>query len=621
MGLAGQNTSHHSQTTTTDPQDIGTAAPPATAEQRGPSNSHSQRHRSPEEAGIHGRTPEGGDDGEDTSEEEKLFSSEVADNNTGETNAEEARRHSGDDDGSRRRRRTSALSHHSDRSARSSSADSIDLEMLSDDNLNDDEETGLTTHQRRKKRRLKKLQRRSAAGTASVAETEEMKLSLAAKKLADKNVVRKLLINAVFILLWYIFSVSISLYNNWMFDPHHLNFSYPLFTSSLHMLVQFGLASLLLYFFPSLRPRNPAAPHAAVSMTGHVPNTKAILSKTFYFTRLVPCGTATSLDIGLGNMSLKFITLSFLTMCKSSTLGFVLIFAFILGLERLSFKLILIICVMTVGVVMMVADEATFNVIGFALVISSAFFSGFRWALTQVLLLRHPATGNPFSSLFFLTPIMFVSLFILACLIEGPSQILDGIAILNGKFGVLGSIVVLVFPGSLAFCMIASEFALLRRSSVVTLSICGIFKEVITIGAAGILYGERLAPINVAGVVLTTACIGTYNYIKITKMRTEAQKDVVEGDDETDSESDDDEYDSHHHHAGPSRGGILGTSIGKSSSNEGTRAYKPVPNLSDPEAAVDGPSYPQSASPMPVLDEEDWSRSSIRSRVNGAVPG
>ena len=35
------------------------------------------------------------------------------------------------------------------------------------------------------------------------------------------------------------------------------------------------------------------------------------MTKTFYLTRIGPCGLATGLDIGLGNMSLKFITLTF----------------------------------------------------------------------------------------------------------------------------------------------------------------------------------------------------------------------------------------------------------------------------------------------------------------------
>ena len=216
-------------------------------------------------------------------------------------------------------------------------------------------------------------------------------------------------------------------------------------------------------------------------------------------------------------------------MCKSSALAFVLLFAFIFHLETPSLKLILIIATMTIGVIMMVAGETAFNALGFALIISSAFFSGFRWALTQILLLRNPATGNPFSSIFFLAPIMFLSLAILAVPIEGFSALREGIATLTAEKGVVSGIALLLFPGVLAFCMTSSEFALLQRTSVVTLSICGIFKEVVTISAAGIVFHDPLTPINVSGLLVTIASIAAYNYIKITKMRTEAREKVAEG--------------------------------------------------------------------------------------------
>ena len=44
---------------------------------------------------------------------------------------------------------------------------------------------------------------------------------------------------------------------------------------------------------------------------------KPLMSKWFYLTRLGPCGVATGLDIGLGNMSLQFITLTFYSTFES----------------------------------------------------------------------------------------------------------------------------------------------------------------------------------------------------------------------------------------------------------------------------------------------------------------
>lgn len=63
-----------------------------------------------------------------------------------------------------------------------------------------------------------------------------------------------------------------------------------------------------------------------------------------------------------------------------------------------------------------------------------------------------------------------------------------------------------------------------------TLSICGIFKEVVTIAASGIVFHDVLTPINVSGLVVTIGSIAAYNYLKITKMRKEARKVVVAAD-------------------------------------------------------------------------------------------
>lgn len=100
-----------------------------------------------------------------------------------------------------------------------------------------------------------------------------------------------------------------------MFSPEHLDFRFPLFTTSMHMLVQFTLASVVLFFMPRFRPRpdgitNPD--NVAKSSDEDEPPAKGpLMTAHFYLTRIGPCGAATGLDIGLGNMSLKFITLTF----------------------------------------------------------------------------------------------------------------------------------------------------------------------------------------------------------------------------------------------------------------------------------------------------------------------
>ncbi|KAL8797664.1 MAG: hypothetical protein Q9195_000016 [Heterodermia aff. obscurata] len=405
----------------------------------------------------------------------------------------------------------------SDFSSRTAS-DDVELKSISSDlDFSEDEEAGLAKKdlgRRKRRRRRNTLLKDRVIGVPSVSKQEHDS--------ADRSVVRALLINALLIASWYAFSLSISIYNKWMFSEKFLDFKFPLFTTCVHMLVQFTLACVVLYFVPRLRPKadSTSSPHNH----GHARRDpdqpeKPLMTRMFYLTRIGPCGAATGLDIGLGNMSLRFITLTFFTMCKSSALAFVLIFAFLFRLETPSIKLVMIIVTMTIGVIMMVAGETAFNALGFVLVISASFFSGFRWSLTQILLLRNPATSNPFSGIFFLAPAMFLALLIMAVPTEGFGPLAKGLGRLVKEKGVVEGIGILLFPGVLAFLMTASEFALLQRTSVVTLSICGIFKEVVTISAAAIVFHDPLTPINISGLIVTIGSIAAYNYIKITKMR------------------------------------------------------------------------------------------------------
>ncbi|KAK6348659.1 Triose-phosphate Transporter [Orbilia javanica] len=482
--------------------------------------------------------------------------------------------------------------------------DSLELSTLSSGDS--DEEAGLT-ESARDRRRKKKQRRRGLGGLSSDgnrmrdvhasssatnnnhhhyhATDEELShgtiingiaVTDAEKRAADQNVIKNLAINCLLIGLWYIFSLCISVYNKWMFSEKHLNFRFPLFVTSFHMLVQFSLSSLVMWYFVQFRPgyvdpkekkkierirSSSSSSNASPTRDGgrggdeesrplnagdesdsdeDVEDTrvlanetqepgpkKPIMTKIFYATRIAPCGMATGLDIGLGNMSLKYISLAFYTMCKSSSLAFVLIFAFIFRLEKPTVKLISVISVMTIGVIMMVADEAAFVLIGFILVMLASILSGLRWSLTQLLLLRNPATSNPFSSIFFLAPVMFVSLLVIAVPVEGLGKFWGRWMELIGEWGIFPGIGMLIAPGVVAFCMTASEFALLRRTSVVTLSICGIFKEVVTITASTTIFHDVLTPVNITGLLVTILSIGGYNYIKIKKMRGEAVRGVL----------------------------------------------------------------------------------------------
>ncbi|KAJ3370308.1 Nucleolar complex protein 3 [Kappamyces sp. JEL0680] len=308
------------------------------------------------------------------------------------------------------------------------------------------------------------------------------------------------------ILSWYLTSISLHLYNKWLFSKDHNDFHFPLFTTMIHMVIQGSLSyASLIYLFPSLRPKK--AP-----------------SREDYFWRVVPCGIATGLDIGLSNSSLKYITLSFYTMVKSAAPVFVLLFAFVFGLERVSLALTGAITIICLGVGIMVMSETKFDATGYIEAQLATILSGFRWALTQVLL-QSASMGmdNPLATNMFLAPIVAGSLFFAFVGNEGFSALVAAPQLSNiGDAAFL--LTCITGGGVIAFLMVNIEFALISSTSVVTFSVAGIFKEIITILAAIAVFGDKFTGNMVLGLTISLVGIAGYNYLRITQKQSEMQE-------------------------------------------------------------------------------------------------
>ncbi|EMD33622.1 hypothetical protein CERSUDRAFT_86980 [Gelatoporia subvermispora B] len=311
---------------------------------------------------------------------------------------------------------------------------------------------------------------------------------------------RNAFINALFIASWFFFATLLSVYNKWMFSEDHFNFPYPFFVTTLHMFIQFGLAALLRYTLPQhFRPkRSPSRPD--------------------YVRKAIPTGITTALDIGSSNVSLSIITLSFYTMCKSSSLIFVLLFAFIFKLETFSLRLIGVIALIFAGVVLMVATETHFVLNGFLLVISASALGGLRWSLTQLLLRsKNMGFNNPVATLFWLSPIMGITLGAISLFVDGWIEVFSSHFFKGGVWQLCKTAFFLISPGILAFCMVVSEYYILQRAGVVPMSIAGIAKEVTTISISAWFFGDRLTPLNITGVAITACGICLYTYHKYRK--------------------------------------------------------------------------------------------------------
>ena len=145
-------------------------------------------------------------------------------------------------------------------------------------------------------------------------------------------------------------------------------------------------------------------------------------------------------------------------MCKSSSLIFVLVFAFIFHLETFSWRLVAVIFLIFSGVLLMVATETKFVLEGLILVLSASAFGGLRWSLTQ-LLLQSKKIGfdNPAATIYWLSPIMGITLALVSAAVEHWDVIFRSRFFVSLD-KVLETAFFITAPGIVAFCMIMSEF-------------------------------------------------------------------------------------------------------------------------------------------------------------------
>ena len=281
-----------------------------------------------------------------------------------------------------------------------------------------------------------------------------------------------------------------------------------MFTTMVHNILLFLLASIGLKFFPLLRPTEQ-------------------ISRKNYLYSVIPCAATTALDIGLSNSSLKVyglmqsISLTFYTMIKSGTPVFILLFGFLFGLEKVSWKLFFIIATICSGILMMVANETSFDMVGYIQIQTATVLSGLRWALTQILL-KEKAMGihNPLATVYTLAPFIAISLFFCFLIWEGPQSLMAS-PLLQDTSKLFPLSLAVIGGGCLAFVMIILEFLIITKTSVLTFSIAGIFKEIITISTSHFIFHDSFTFMMGVGLVISLIGIGLYHTVRVTSQEPE----------------------------------------------------------------------------------------------------
>lgn len=107
----------------------------------------------------------------------------------------------------------------------------------------------------------------------------------------------------------------------------------------------------------------------------------------------------------------------------------------------------------------MVSTETQFDATGMIEVLSASALGGLRWSLTQMLLDKEAmGMGNPIATLFWLAPIMGVTLASCSILFDGWGNVFSNKAFFGTVALTFHTIGTILLPGVIAFMMNVTEF-------------------------------------------------------------------------------------------------------------------------------------------------------------------
>jgi solute carrier family 35 protein C2 len=264
---------------------------------------------------------------------------------------------------------------------------------------------------------------------------------------------------------WFVFSALLSSYNKIVFGSGQMGFPCPLLLTSIHFLIQWVFSWSLTTMFPETLGGDRVKQ----------------MSWRQFLSISVPCGLITSGDVGMSNLSLVRISITFYTMVKASTPVFVMAWAYVFGIERITFPLILVVAVIASGEFLTVMGETEFDVIGFVLCLSASCLSGARWTLVQLKLQTlDPPLKTTVATMRVLSPSMFFSMLLISIVVEQPWKIV-GQGYLDDPAEFFHTLGLGLLGAVFAIAMILCEFSLIMKASAVILMIGGVVKEMITI--------------------------------------------------------------------------------------------------------------------------------------------
>eukprot|EP00268_Persea_americana_P042310 TRINITY_DN42359_c2_g1_i1.p1 TRINITY_DN42359_c2_g1~~TRINITY_DN42359_c2_g1_i1.p1 ORF type:complete len:337 (+),score=22.16 TRINITY_DN42359_c2_g1_i1:281-1291(+) len=288
------------------------------------------------------------------------------------------------------------------------------------------------------------------------------------------------------ILQWWGFNVTVIIMNKWIFQK--LDFKFPLSVSCIHFICS-AFGAYMVIKVLKIKPLIEVDPEDR-------------------WRRIFPMSFVFCINIVLGNVSLRYIPVSFMQTIKSFTPATTVILQWLVWKKHFDARIWTALVPIVGGILLTSVTELSFNVFGFCAALFGCLATSTKTILAESLL--HGYKFDSINTVYYMAPFATMILAVPALLLEGAG-VMDW---LHTHHSLLSSLLLIFSSGVMAFCLNFSIFYVIHSTTAVTFNVAGNLKVAVAVMVSWLIFRNPIPALNAIGCAVTLLGCTFYGYVR-----------------------------------------------------------------------------------------------------------
>ncbi|CAM6129951.1 unnamed protein product [Calypogeia fissa] len=288
------------------------------------------------------------------------------------------------------------------------------------------------------------------------------------------------------VLQWWSFNVLVIIMNKWIFQ--RLDFKFPLTVSTVHFILSAVGAYCVIHIL-KLKPLIEVNPQDRWS-------------------RIFPMSFVFCINIVLGNVSLRYIPVSFMQTIKSLTPATTVVLQWLVWRKVFDQRVWLSLLPVVGGIMLTSITELSFNLFGFLAALFGCLVTSTKTILAESLL--HGYNFDSINTVYYMAPYATMILALPAILLEGAGVVTWA----HNQESLFVPVFIILSSGVFAFCLNFSIFYVIHSTTAVTFNVAGNMKVAVAIIISWLIFKNPMSWTNAIGCSITLLGCTFYGYVR-----------------------------------------------------------------------------------------------------------